>query len=157
MEIETILQEKYTAYLAQAAALGARSDRPAALLQRLFGSARNPGDNTLNPAFYSDMQHLLEEYARSAPASAEVRRVMEFMLRAAAEHEDDSVAKWMLIAVQGLLAPLAALLSPDDAAAVRAQLTRQYPRRTRFPVQNTLDKALAACAAKPAAGTAAVQ
>ena len=53
-------------------------------------------------------------------------------------------AYWMLVAVQGLTRPLLGDLAPEDAAALRRQLEKAYPRYARMPVQNELLRELKA-------------
>ncbi|MCI2046501.1 MAG: hypothetical protein LKJ90_02140 [Faecalibacterium sp.] len=138
MDILFTLDEAYAAYLQSAAELNRQTNRPAGMFQRLLGSGRNPGDAQLNPDFYHKIEGILQAFAAESPDSATVRAAAEKMFSLAAAHADNGVAKWMLIAVQGLLAPLVPCLSAEDRAALAQAYAAQYPRSERFPTQETL-------------------
>jgi hypothetical protein len=142
MDILAALDEEYGAYLAQAARLEREANRPAGLIRRLVGSGRNPGDASLNPAFYKKIESTLAAFAATEPDSASVRLAAEKMLDLAQQNADNGVAKWMLIAVQGLLTPLCGRLSKSDRAALAGRYQVLYPRYTRFPSQEALYKQL---------------
>ena len=144
MDGQQRLTELYEKFGAQARQARREGDRPENLFRRLFGGGASPATEALNETFYREMEALTAEFAAGEPDSAAVRAWCAFVISRAAESEDDPVAKWMLVAVQGLLTPLAARLSAADAAAVRQLLEAHYPARLRVPVQEQLLRALAA-------------
>ena len=142
MDILSVLEEEYTTYLAEASRLEREANRPSGLFRRLLGSGRNLGDTALNPDFYKKIETALAAFAATEPDSAAVRAVAEAMIEAAQANAENGVAKWILIAVQGLLTPLADRLSEEDRAELAMRYAAAYPRSARFPVQEALYKKL---------------
>jgi hypothetical protein len=144
MDEQQRLTESYEAFFAAAKKAGQEANKPENLFRRMFGGGVCPAVETLNTSFYQEIERLTAEFAAGQPDSAAARGFCETVIGRAAEGQEDPVAKWILVAVQGLLVPLAGRLSPEDAAAVRQRIVQQYPPRLRVPVQEQLLRALAA-------------
>ena len=101
----------------------------------IFGLKGGPADDPCHDRFAADLEALLGEFARSDPAPAEIRQVLEYMYSVPLAHRDSKTAYWMLIAVHGLALDLAERLPREESAPLRAKYAGDYPRWERLPVQ----------------------
>ena len=143
MNILPELQMLYTNYLDKAKALHADDNKYASLLKWLFGMSHNPGDKELNPGFYDAVSSCLKKFQSEPYTPEEVSDIVSYMLQASVANADNPIAGLTLVAVHGLL-PLAPMLPAEKAAELVDRYQKQYPYRSRFPVQEELLKALKA-------------
>ena len=108
----------------------------------IFGMKGGPADDPCHERFAESLRSFYDELAARKPESETVRRLMAYACTAPQKKEIPRTAFWMLIAVQGLLQPLVALLSAQDAQELVESYEKSYRRRERMPVQNKLIKAL---------------
>lgn len=137
----------YDGYIARAEQL----EREKKIGDGLFGFPGGPKDDPCHDRFAGALERLLSDMARQRPASDEVREVLAYVFTAADAHREPRTVYWMLEAVHGLTADLAALLTQEDAQALRDAYVKSYPRWKRLPSQK---KALAALDAARKGGAA---
>ncbi len=108
----------------------------------IFGLTPGPKDDPCHGHFGEDAEKLLGQMLDAGPDPEEVRAVLAYIYRAPMEHREPVTAFWMLQAVHGFTAPLAALLRPEDARALREGYEKLYRRQDRFPAQKKVLAAL---------------
>ncbi len=134
------LEALYGSYLETAAAL----ERDRRFGEGIFGMKGGPADDPCHERFAEDLRALLESFGAARPSGGELRDVLAWIYDAPQRDRAPKCAYWMLVAVQGLTRPLLGDLAPEDAAALRRQLEKAYPRYARMPVQNELLRELKA-------------
>ena len=110
----------------------------------MFGLKGGPADNPCHDRFAEALSALLADFAAEGPDSGAVREVLNWVYEAPRRFPEPRTAKWMLIAVHGLTAPLAELLSPEDAKALYDAYSARFKRFERLPNQVELLKRLKA-------------
>ncbi len=110
----------------------------------MFGFRGGPADNPCHDRFADDLRALLEDFSSREPCSADVREVLSWIYDASKRFTQPRTARWMLLAVHGLTAPLTDRLSPDDARALHEAYSGSYRRWERLPNQVELLKKLKA-------------
>lgn len=108
----------------------------------LFGSKDGPKNHPCHQKFADDLEELLKEMEKTAPGSAAVTEVLSFIYAAPRRYSPPMSGYWMLIAVQGLTAPLTDKLNRNDAKALLDQYCQDYKRRERLPVQDRVVRLL---------------
>lgn len=126
------------AYIARAEQLE-RDRKPG---EGIFGMRGGPRDNPCHQQFADDFERLMQALAGQRPSSGEAREALAYAYGLALAHTEPLTAYWMLQAIHGLTLPLIALLSPQDARALRDDYARDYPRSKRLPAQEQVCKAL---------------
>ena len=139
-EMPARLRGLYADYCAKVAQLE-RERKPGA---GIFGMKGGPADDPCHERFAEDLRVLLESFGAARPSGGELRDVLAWIYDAPQRDRAPKCAYWMLVAVQGLTRPLLGDLAPEDAAALRRQLEKAYPRYARMPVQNELLRELKA-------------
>lgn len=137
------LEGLYKTYLSTMERLEKERANFGGALQSLF-SVHRPGSDSCNDQFYDNFRLLMERFKERSPASEDVRAVMTYVFDRGRAKNRSNTVNLMLIAVQGNLAPLVELLSPDDAAPLLAEYTGAFPPRRMLPVQKQLLAALEA-------------
>lgn len=108
----------------------------------LLGCGRGPGSAPCHDRFSERLRQVLEVVALGTPSTATTLTLLRFMYEQPAEHRNDSLVYWMLLAVHGLTDGLIGFLSPEDAAGLAAQYEETFPRYERMPAQERVLKLL---------------
>ena len=132
------LESLYDAYLAEAERVE-RERKPA---DGLFGIGKKPSDDPCHDRFVAELEAFLKAFAASEPDSGTARQALAYIYEAPQKHREPDSAYWMLLAVHGMTLPLIGRLDAPDAAALREEYTKRYPRRERFPAQKQVLSAL---------------
>ena len=131
----------WEAYIAETERLE-RDKKPGA---GILGLTPGPKDDPCHDRFLAQAQELLRHMREAALPSDEVRQTLAYIYRAPLDHSEPLTAYWSLQAIHGATAPLAALLSPADAKALRDEYAKMYRRWERLPAMKdalaALDKA----------------
>ena len=138
-ELETI-QRLYGDYLDKTEELE-RQRKPG---DGLLGMGGGPDRDVCHDAFVRDLTAAMQELAQSAVPSDDLRGILEYMYEIPLRHRDNSLAYWMLLAVQGLTAELIPRLEPRDASELLRRYRDAYPRFERLPVQKNVLSSLKA-------------
>ena len=132
------LEELYTEYLKTVQEL----ENNRKFGEGMFGFKGGPADNPCHGRFAEDIRMLAQDYAAQQPESEAAREFMCFVFDASQHFSVPRTAKWMLVAVHGLTAPLAAALTPEDAKALYKIYSARYKRWERLPNQDELLKCI---------------
>ena len=108
----------------------------------LLGLKGGPEDDPCHDRFREDISGALRTFSGAAPASADVRAVLEELYAPPKKNEMPLSAYWMLIAVQGLTLELIERLDGGDASALESRYKADYRRWERLPVQRQILKSL---------------
>ncbi len=108
----------------------------------LFGLKFGPSDDPLHEHFAEKLGSILRDAEAENPESAQIRPLLEKIYYAPKEYPKPKSAFWMLIAVQGLTQNLIQKLDSADAGELYELYEKNWPRRTRLPVQDAVAKAL---------------
>lgn len=103
----------------------------------LFGTA-GPKTDPCHAVFADELKARLDEAAQGEISSAEALEILEYMIQAPVEQEENQLAYWMLLAVHALTPPLAGLLAPGDAGQLLERYRRLYPKNQWLPAQKKL-------------------
>lgn len=112
-------------------------DQNRKLGEGIFGTA-GPKTDSCHGNFADALQVRLDAAAQGGLSSASAREILEYMIETPVEQENNQLAYWMLLAVQGFTLPLAETLDPGDARLLLELYRRLYPKRQWLPVQKRL-------------------
>ena len=107
----------------------------------LFGIGMRLSDEPCHKELDGKIEALCRRAAEEGEP-AELRELTERILHAQSEWDGAQVADLMLAAIQRHALPLIPRLRAEERAALGAWYEKQYPRRTRLPVQDQILKAL---------------
>ncbi len=139
-ELLAELEKCYTDYLNAAKRLPDEYSPVAGVL----GVGSGPKGDPCHEKFYNDAKETANFLAELMPDSETARAAVDLILKAAVNNTDADYATMMLVAAQAHAIPLIEYLTPEDAADFLKWYDRQYPRRTRLPIQKDVGKALSA-------------
>ena len=138
-ELETI-QRLYEDYLQKTEELE-RQRKPG---DGLLGMGGGPDQDVCHDKFAEELTAVMQELAQFPVPSGDLHEILEYMYGVPLRHRDNSLAYWMLLAVQGLTAQLISHLEPRDASELLGWYRAAYPRFERLPVQKKVLSALKA-------------
>jgi len=138
-DLETI-QRLYGDYLEKTEELE-RQRKPG---DGLLGMGGGPDQDACHDKFVGDLTAAMEELSQSGAPSGALRAILEYMYEIPLRHRDNSLAYWMLLAVQGLTAELVSHLGARDASELLRWFRDAYPRFERMPAQKKVLSALKA-------------
>ena len=138
------IQDLCASYIARAEQLE-RDRKPG---DGLLGMSGGPKDDPCHDQFAADLEQLFRDMNAQTPSSAEVREALAYVYRAPLEHPEPLTVYWMLQAVHVFTIEPIALLSAEDARALRDDYQRSYRRWERLPAQKKVLSALERAAKK---------
>ena len=133
------LKEIYTDYdrvLSQA-------QKKTSIFTGLFGqrSVDDPRNHPCNREFYEKTGIWVRDFAASMPDHKNAAEVCRWILEAAQKNKNRPVY-WYYLICQGYVRDLVPFLSDDDRESLAAEFNREYPKRTRLPIQEEVYQAL---------------
>ena len=108
----------------------------------LLGLGKLPGRDAVHERYYELLREEIAAAVSSELAEPEAFTVCSYILRAEKELDGSLLVRTMLIAFQGLIAPLIPLLSKEHRQELLRYLETSCPPRRRLPCQNEIARLL---------------
>lgn len=141
------LQEIYTEYIDDMQAAVKKTKITGGVKSVFTGRTVDPRQELFHKEVSKKMKKILEE----EPSCEEAARISDYILHAHEEILEETPAWYMLIAMHGQVLELVSFLEPAQAKQMYEAYEAAFPnKRTRYPVQDDLLKALKKRAKKQA-------
>ena len=102
----------------------------------VFGLPDSAKDSLCHKEYFEAVRAHVHELAASGPSEKDAADAAEFLLRAHKEYPASDLAAWMLLSVQQFAGELMPFLTKEKKKELASWYEREYPRRSRMPVQD---------------------
>ena len=120
-----------------------QAQKKTSIFTGLFGqrSMDDPRNHPCNREFYEKTGLWVKDFVASKPDQRAAAEVSRWILEAA-ENNKNRPVYWYFLISQGYVRDLVPFLSDKDREVLALEFDRQYPKRTRLPIQEEVYHAL---------------
>ena len=108
----------------------------------LFGMPDSARSSPVHVDYYNAVEAAVKELAGEKPDAETADELARFLLKACHDYPSNTLAQWMIIAIQNHALPIIPYMSPAAKAELAAWYNEAFPRLQRLPNQDKIAKAL---------------
>ena len=131
------LKEYYERYISQTETLWEERS----FLDGAFGIGASTKDHPCHLEFYKNVERWVENFLKNGSHRETAEQAIAYVLQTS-QAQKGRLSYWTMYAAQGLMRPLADVISPRCAAEMRQWYDENLPRQDRLPVIKDLYKKL---------------